>query len=124
MQKYPILFKNKNMICYDKGLLGGFSIEHYKDRKEIKSVLCKLSKYPNVYFNITVYEGKSVYGTKRYGFISKTLIKDNNGKWKSLETESSLINDYNHWKERGINAMIEAFIESELETLKDLKYLQ
>ena len=121
MKDYPILFKNKKMICYDKGLLNDFKIAHYKDRSEIKSVLCKLSKYPNIYFNVTIYEGKSAYSTKRYGFISKTLIKDNKGRWKSFETESSLINDYKHWKERGINAMIEAFVENELETLKNLE---
>ena len=70
---------------------------------------------------MTIYEGKSVYNTKRYGFISKTLIKANKGKWKTFETESSLINDYDYWKQRGLNAMIEAFIENELETLKELK---
>lgn len=121
MKNYPVLFKNKNMICYDKGLSNDFKITHYKDRKEVISVLCKLSKYPNIYFNVTIYEGKSAYHTKRYGFISKTLIKDNKGKWKTFETESSLINDYDYWKQRGINAMIEGFIQSELETLKELK---
>lgn len=118
MKKYPVLFKNKNMICYDKGLLGGFLIEHYKDRKEIKSVLCKLSDYPNVYINVTVYEGKSVYKTKRYGFITEILIKKDNKKWEKLVFEDSLIHEHDYWEERGFIPLIEAYVYSTIEMIE------
>ena len=116
---FNILFKNNDMICYDKGYFREYNW-NTKNKKDVINVLCKYKKYPNIYFNFQIMQGTSVYNTPMYLVSHQTIIK--RGKMTDrVESTLSIIDSFEYWNSVEIKELISAIGDSQLEKLKNLK---